>query len=259
MNDTLIIVVFKKRLEGVFSMMVINDFKGWSKSSYGLLALGIIMQAVILVTAGDYSPMTLITTLGAVLGVTCVLMISNRKASNGIFGIISAVIIIVNAIINKVYADALLQFAYIFVLDIPVLVAWTKHEDDTGSAEVSKPLQGFLQWAYAIGGMVLIWVVSYFILKQFGDTQPVMDALGFSIGMIASILCVRRIKTQFIFWFVQGVVSMILWIRASMIAGNGLLSPLGFMYVIYMLNDLVGWITWTRAEHKENVAAQAVD
>ncbi|AKP66806.1 nicotinamide riboside transporter PnuC [Companilactobacillus ginsenosidimutans] len=238
-------------------MMVINDFKGWSKSSYGLLALGIIMQAIILVSAGDYSPLTLITTLGAILGVTCVLMISNRKASNGIFGIVSAIIIIFNAIINKVYADALLQFAYIFVLDIPVLVAWTKHEDDTGSAEVSKPLHGFAQWTYAIVGMLAIWGVSYLILKQFGDTQPVVDALGFSIGMIASILCVKRIKTQFIFWFVQGIVSMVLWIRASMIAGNGLMSPLGFMYVIYMLNDLVGWITWSRAEHKEKVTANA--
>ncbi|WP_125709710.1 nicotinamide riboside transporter PnuC [Companilactobacillus zhongbaensis] len=238
-------------------MMVINDFKGWSKSSYGLLALGIVMQLIILISSGNYSAMNLVTVLGAMLGVTCVLMISNRKASNGIFGIISAIIIIVNAMINKVYADALLQFAYIFVLDIPVLVAWTKHEDGTGNAEVSKPLQGFKQWAYAIVGMLAIWAVSYVLLKQFGDTQPVVDALGFSIGMIASILCVKRIKTQFIFWFVQGIVSMVLWIRASMLAGTGLLSPLGFMYVIYMLNDLVGWMTWSRAERKEKVMETA--
>lgn len=60
-----------------------------------------------------------------------------------VFGIISAVIIIFNAFVSKVYADVLLQFAYIFVLDIPVLLAWTKHEDGTGGAEVSKPLKGF--------------------------------------------------------------------------------------------------------------------
>lgn len=73
----------KQTFRGCIYMMVINDFKGWSKASYGLLALGILMQAIILVSAGNYSPMTLITTLGAVLGVICVLMISNRKASNG--------------------------------------------------------------------------------------------------------------------------------------------------------------------------------
>ncbi|KRL66752.1 nicotinamide riboside transporter PnuC [Companilactobacillus versmoldensis] len=172
-----------------------------------------------------------------------------------VFGIISAVIIIFNAFVSKVYADALLQFAYIFVLDIPVLLAWTKHEDGTGGAEVSKPLKGFFQWALAIVGMLVIWGVSYFALKQLGDSQPILDALGFSIGMIASILCVKRIKTQFIFWFFQGVVSMFLWIRASMLNGTGFLSPLGFMYVIYMLNDLVGWITWSRAEHKAKVNA----
>lgn len=225
--------------------MIKNDFKHWTRPSYILLGIGVLLQFYMLVQ----SPITtaaVLTTLGALCGIITVLMISNKKPSNAIFGILSAIIIIYNAWQHKIFADALLQIGYIIVLDIPVLLVWTKNQDETGEVTGIQSLKTTMDWLkyFALAAVITI-VFTYILgLHVIGDKQPFIDSLGFAIGITGGVLCVKRNQSQFIFWALQGLISMILWFRASMIAGTGFLSPLAVMYVFYLLNDVIGWTSY---------------
>lgn len=232
--------------------MINKDFKNWTRASYILLGIGVLLQAYMLFQ----SPITwasVLTTLGALCGIITVLMISNKKPSNAIFGILSAVIIIYNAWQHKIFADALLQIGYIIVLDIPVLLVWTKNQDETGEVTGIRSLKSTLDWLKYFALAALITVVFTYILgwNMIGDKQPFIDSLGFAIGITGGVLCVKRNQSQFVFWALQGVISMVLWFRASMIAGTGLLSPLAVMYIFYLLNDIIGWTSYGNTMKEE--------
>lgn len=235
--------------------MIKKDFMNWTKPSYVLLAIGAILQAYML-CQHTITTASSLTTIGAMCGIICVLMISNKKASNAIFGILSALIIIYNAWQHKIFADALLQIGYIVVLDIPVLLLWTKEQDDqTGEVTGIQKLSTVMDWAKYFLLAAIVTVVFTFILGLdfIGDKQPFVDSLGFAIGITGGVLCVKRNQSQFVFWGLQGVISMVLWFRASMIAGTGLLSPLAVMYVFYLLNDVIGWTSYGHSIKKEAV------
>lgn len=228
--------------------MMIKDFKHWTKESYVLLIIGLITQ-IFLLLKSPLKASDFLATMGAISGIICVLMISNKKTSNAIFGILAGLIIIYNAWQHRIFADALLQIGYIIILDIPLLLTWTKHQNpSTGEVTDIKALQGLKDWSKYFGLAALGTVVFTFVLSThfIGDTQPFVDALGFAIGITGGILCVKRNQSQFIFWALQGLISTVLWFRASLIAGTGFLSPLAIMYVFYLANDVVGYVNYGR-------------
>lgn len=237
--------------------MIKKDFQNWTTPSYALLAIGVAVQLIMLFNSAITSA-SLLTMVGAISGIITVLMISNKKTSNAIFGIISALVIIYNAWQHQIFADALLQIGYIVVLDIPILMLWTKKQDSkTGEVTGIQKLSTFKDWAKYFALAALVTAVFTYILSLpiIGDKQPLLDALGFAIGITGGVLCVKRNQSQFVFWALQGSVSMILWFRASMIAGTGLLSPLAVMYVFYLLNDLIGHINYGKSIKKQGEAA----
>lgn len=233
--------------------MIKDDFKNWTKPSYILLAIGALTQLFML-TQHTITAASVLTAFGALFGIITVLMISNKKTSNAIFGILSALIIIYNAWEHKIFADALLQIGYIAVLDIPVLLVWNKSRDEEGDVTGFSKLTTVVDWfKYFLLAAVITVVFTFILGLDFvGDKQPFIDALGFAIGITGGVLCVKRNQSQFIFWALQGIISIILWARASMLAGTGFLSPLAVMYVFYLLNDVIGWTSYGKEVKESN-------
>jgi nicotinamide mononucleotide transporter len=186
--------------------------------------------------------------IASILGITTVLQISNLKRANALNGMISSSLIIYSAIVNHVFADGLLQLVYIVALDIPLLFIWGKSKEETATTQIEN-LQGWLKY---IGLMLGLFIGFYLVLSipAIADKQPIIDSLGVAIGLTASMLLLQKNKHQYVFWALQGIISIILWARASMISGGSLFSPLAVMYVFYLLNDLVGYTVYSKKGKK---------
>ncbi len=109
----------------------IQQMKGWTTSSYGLLMFGLGFILAATISGGPMTGVSFLTMLAGMLGFTCTISITNTKPLNGVFGVISALIYIIVAYNAKNYNDMLLQTVYIIMLDIPVLLMpdWAQNVD----------------------------------------------------------------------------------------------------------------------------------
>ena len=222
---------------------LVNDFKGWETRSYLFLALMVGVQ----LSAFAINPSNWITLVGGLAGIICVNLIAQGKVSNYIFGLISAVIIGYFGLVTRVYAEVLLQSFYI-IMDITGLYAWLRaSEDGSGQVTEVKVLKG-IQWLYAFFTWLLIGVAAYILLGFVNDAQQTLDAITFSVSATGMLLMIKRYQSQFVFWLLGNIFSILLWFRVGTHAGGD--YAIFVMYCMYTFNSIFGMFNWLKIKNK---------
>ena len=159
-----------------------------------------------------------------------------RKSQQLHFGLISAVIIGYFGLVTRVYAEVLLQSFYI-IMDITGLYAWLRaSEDGSGQVTEVKVLKG-IQWLYAFFTWLLIGVAAYILLGFVNDAQQTLDAITFSVSATGMLLMIKRYQSQFVFWLLGNIFSILLWFRAGTHAGGD--YAIFVMYCMYTFNSIL--------------------
>ncbi|ALS01377.1 nicotinamide mononucleotide transporter PnuC [Enterococcus silesiacus] len=221
------------------SNFILNDFKGWERKNYLFLFTMIGVQLVGFL----FNPSSWITLVGGLSGIICVNLIAQGRVSNYIFGFISALIIGYFGFKSRVYAEVLLQSFYI-IMDITGLYTWLKvSEDGSGNVTDVKTLKG-IQWLYAGLVWLSIGMAAYYLLGFVNDAQQTLDAVTFSVSATAMLLMIKRYQSQFVFWLLGNIFSLVLWFRAGTHAGGD--YALFVMYSMYTINSIYGMIHWLK-------------
>jgi len=100
---------------------------------------------------------------------------------------------------------------------------------------------GLLQ--LAVGGVVL-WTVSYFILKALGSWGPIPDAWILTGSILATYGMARGWVEFWLIWIAVDIVG----IPLLLIAG---FYPSAIMYLVYGAFCIVGFVSWWRIERRE--------
>lgn len=212
-----------------------HQLKGWPKQNYYLFYFSLGCQLMTLVN----NPITLlnvITFIGTILGVLCILAINAAKSVNGLLGLLSAICFIITGWAAKNYLSIFTQVSYVLALDVPVLISknWNMNM-------VSK-IRKFnnLDWFIAILCTIIIYFLSGYMIHQLtNDPRPWIDAFSFAIGLTGSIICFLRYSDQYIWWFINDFATMVLWF-VSFHQGSATLA----MFInssIYLINDFIGF------------------
>lgn len=170
-------------------------------------------------------------------------LIAQGKASNYLFGFISALIISYFGFETQLYAEVLLQSFYIIMDSTGLYLRLKVSEDGSGNVTDVKTMKG-IQWFYAGSTWVGIGIVAYLILGFVNYAQQTLDAITFSVSATAMLLMIKRYQSQFIFWLLGNLFSIVLWFRAGIHAGGD--YALFVMYCMYTINSIYGMIHWLK-------------
>lgn len=199
-----------------------------------------------------FTVVNVVSILSGLIGYTCVLAITNGKRINGLLGFISAVGIGSMAILAGNPADAVMQLAYLLVLDIPVIIfgnRWTQTKIktfDKGALKIIIPI--------AIIGFILMYAMDAWWIQT---PRPILDAFGATIGFIGAGLMLGKYSTQYLFWNLQGFLSLTLWgITAMQGDANYVLFA---TYAMYLMNSMIGAFHSPWSEARKNKKLKAED
>lgn len=239
--------VKKITLKDLFNpMWYVEQTKGWMWESYAIILVAIIGNAFI--SFGMGHPITWVTYLtyvASILSIWCIGGIANARPVNGVGGLVSAFIYIIVALAAHNPADAILQFSYILILDLPVLLmpSWSQNVAkkvrfiyETG---IRGEKHGPSFW-YGIAGFAFVasFVAAYlfevFVLKS---PRPIVDSLVLGSGLSGAILTTFRFGESGIMWFVQGLLQIILWGQTAWMGDANWV--LFFTYALFMFNDFL--------------------
>lgn len=233
----------------------VDQMKGWSTRSYMLLLLGIGLIVGMTIGGAKFNNITIATMFAGILGFTCTLSITNAKPLNGVLGLTSALIYIFVAIQAKNFNDVMLQTVYIITLDLPVLLmpSWAKNVDKK-VRYLHENGHGIRNWSLtALFFIVVLAALYYSDTHIFISPRPWTDSIAATIGITGSLLTTLRFSDSYIFWTIQGCMSILLW---GLTAFQGDANWVLFVtYILYLSNDMIAFfdrdISWFH--HKKHV------
>ena len=117
----------------------------------------------------------------------------------------------------------------------------------SGQVTEVKVLKG-IQWLYAFFTWLLIGVAAYILLGFVNDAQQTLDAITFSVSATGMLLMIKRYQSQFVFWLLGNIFSILLWFRAGTHAGGD--YAIFVMYCMYTFNSIFGMFNWLKIKNK---------
>ena len=96
------------------------------------------------------------------------------------------------------------------------------------------------RWLYA-GIIAAATVALGFIMRQFGDAHPFIDAFITASQIIAMIMMVRMYSEQWWLWIVINIASIYLFLTSREVT-----LALALMYMVYFVNSIIMCIRWEK-------------
>lgn len=211
--------------------------KQFFKNSIGILMLivGISMQIITYFITKD-STLALISGITGVVSVVCC---SERKLSFYLWSFIQLSTYAIICYHSGLYGKLIENLFYFITMLIGIYI-WKRNICCDNIIEVRSLNKKQLIKLLII--TVLLITAGTFILNYIGGQHTLLDSSTAILGIIAQILMISRFKENWILWFIQDIICIILWISV----GNWCLVS---QYIFWTLNTVYGYILWSNDEN----------
>ena len=133
------------------------------------------------------------------------------------------------------------------------LISWLRNPYKGNHAEVAVNRLENQELALMYGLTALVTVVFYFILDHFGTANMIPSTLSVTTSFIAVYLTFRRSPYFALAYAANDVVLIVMWIMAA--AEDISYLSVIICFVMFLVNDLYGFISWKRMEKRQLAAA----
>ncbi|MBS1565626.1 MAG: nicotinamide mononucleotide transporter [Bacteroidetes bacterium] len=152
-------------------------------------------------------------------------------------GMISTAIYIYLYFVNKLYADASVNFYYT-VMSIIGWIMWARKKDGQQSLAITK--SSGRDWGNAVLFFAVAWAVLYFVLKTWTDsTVPVPDSFTSAAAFTGMWLMNKKKLENWIWWIITDLASVPLNYSKG-------LAFTSVQYAIFLVLATMGYITWKK-------------
>lgn len=222
-----------------------QQFIGWNKPSYILLAVGLLFLAFTGFHNG-FNTLAVTSTVAGMIGFGCTLAITNQKTINGFLGFVSALLLIYVAMYTKNFSDVIMQSAYVILLDLPIMFgfSWNKNKFKPKKLNIKT---GTLSFALFLLFFAFTFVLDYVLQSP----QLWFDAFAGAVGLTGAVLTLLQFRASYYLWTLQGVASVTLWL-VTVMNGHTATMVLMFTYILYLLNDVIAFVfsNWFKKTEK---------
>ena len=176
-----------------------------------------------------------------ITGLTYVVLAAKANNLCWVFGIVSCGFIAWDDFTEfHLYADGVLQILYV-ILGIIGLVKWMRSSSDEPESFSVKE-DGLSRHALAVlGSAILAWPLSLLLARYTDAAFGYSDSLTTLLSIYATILLIRKVKSNWIYWIVIDVIYVYIFARTG-----GLL--ISVLYAIFAIVAVYGYLNWRTME-----------
>lgn len=200
-------------------------------------------------TAGGNPPwLSVINCVSAIAGIICIFFCAKASVSNFVFGLVNTVVYMVYLWYWKIYGTFCLEMLFYLPMNIMSWIVWARHRDaEQPELTMSKKLTPVQNVVVTV--LVIIGTIIYHaILVRVGGNVAWLDAATVAIGIVATILEMRRYREQYVWWLITDVVAVAMYIVHF--------DPVYLTKkIIYLIMAFVGLYNWTMLNRKNEANA----
>ncbi len=189
--------------------------------------------------------LTIINFISAICGIICVFFCAKASISNFAFATVNTIVYAIFLYYQKIYGTFALEVLFYLPVNFISWYIWAKHRDKkyvekTKSKRLTLTQNIITTLAIIIGG-----IGYHYILVKIGGNVAWLDAFTLSIGIIAVILEMFRYKEQYVWWIIQDVIAVAMYIMHF--------DPVYLTKKsIYLIMAVIGLINWTKLNKERN-------
>lgn len=194
-------------------------------------------------TKGD----TTLSITASITGVIYTLLAGKGKVSCYVFGFVNSFLYGYASFNAKLFGDAMLNWGYYMPMMLIGLFLWSKNRNK--QATVHKTKLSLIGRCITIV-FSIIGIFSYgLVLWELGGSQPFIDSTTTILSVGATILTIKRCIEQWLLWTIVNSVSIFMWWRVYLAAGNSL--ALLAMWTIFLVIGIVFFFQWLKEASNE--------
>lgn len=171
------------------------------------------------------------------------------KIESQFFGIVVCLLYSYISYKNKYYGEVIFYLLIMLPMSIGGIISWITHKSKkTDTVEVNKI--SLKEWILLAFMSIVVFIGLYNLLKYFNTSELLVSTLSMIASSLAIYLLVRRSKYSFIFYLLNDIISIILWVL-PVIAGNFLLIPMVIDPLSLLISDTYGSFNWNKMEKEQ--------
>lgn len=189
-----------------------------------------------------------LTLFSSLIGVTALVFVAKGnvlgQALTVVFGIFYGIV----SLEYRYWSELITYLGMTAPIALGAVVSWLRHPYQKG--EVSVRAMKRRDWAVLSVSTAAVTVVFYFILTALNTPNIVFSNISIATSFFASMLVLLRSEYYGIFYGMNDVVLIVLWILATL--DNPNYFPMILCFAIFLINDLYGFYNWQKIKRRQS-------
>lgn len=219
----------------------------------GELALWCVSVLLILTSFLVFEGANWMTLAASLIGVTSLIFSAKGNPVGQTLMILFSLLYGVISYTFSYYGEMITYLGMTAPMALFALIAWLRNPFQGNKSEVAvnrlKPYEGW----FVLALTAVVTVGFCFVLKAFETANIVPSTLSVTTSFIAVYLTFRRSPYFALAYAANDIVLIVLWAMAA--AENATYVSVVICFVVFLINDLYGFVSWKRMEKRQKQTA----
>ncbi len=203
---------------------------------------------VIFVTSAIFPNPDWLSVITSLVGATALIFVGKGDPMGQLVSIIFALFYALVSLKFRYYGE---MITYLF-MSAPsalwALITWLKNPFTEREVKVAQMTAK--KWFFTVIGSIGVTFIMYFVLGFLDTANLVVSTFSITTSFFASLLTVLRSPYYALFYALNDIVLIVLWVLAT-VSDIGYL-PMVFCFIIFLVNDIYGFFNWQKMKRKQN-------
>lgn len=220
-----------------------NPIKTLTKREWSIWLGSIIIVLISNLATKDFD---LLTPVAALTGVTSLIFAAKGNVWGQVLMILFSILYGIISFRFRYWGEMLTYLGMTLPMAVWSTITWIKNPSENNGNEVQiQSLSKKHIVALCISG-IIVTAVFYYILKSFNTPNIIFSTISIITSFIAASLTMLRSSYYAVWYAVNDVVLIILWVLASL--KDPAYIPVVVNFSIFFMNDMYGFMSWKQME-----------
>ena len=220
-----------------------NSIKTLTKREWSIWLGSIIIVLISNLATKDFDLLTLVA---ALTGVTSLIFAAKGNVWGQVLMILFSILYGIISFRFRYWGEMLTYLGMTLSMAVWSTITWIKNPSENNGNEVQiQSLSKKHIVALCISG-IIVTAVYYYILKSFNTPNIIFSTISIITSFIAASLTMLRSSYYAVWYAVNDVVLIILWVLASL--KDPAYIPVVVNFSIFFMNDMYGFMSWKQRE-----------
>ncbi len=220
-----------------------NPIKTLTKREWSIWLGSIIIVLISNLATKDFDMLTLVA---AITGVTSLIFAAKGNVWGQVLMILFSILYGIISFRFRYWGEMMTYLGMTLPMAVWSTITWIENPSENNGNEVQiQSLSKKHIVALCISG-IIVTAVFYYILKSFNTPNIIFSTISIITSFIAASLTMLRSSYYAVWYAVNDVVLIILWVLASL--KDPAYIPVVVNFSIFFMNDMYGFMSWKQRE-----------